>query len=89
MEVYCIANPQSCVLGLTDSSQIYMVDFGLAKTFRDSSGKHMHYAESKNLVGTVRYMSINAHRDDRMMGSSVKLIRFEQDFIKFGKICNC
>ena len=39
-----------------------MVDFGLAKAYRDSSGRHMHYAESKNLVGTVRYMSINAHR---------------------------
>ena len=35
------------MLGLTDSSQIYMVDFGLAKAFRDSSGRHMHYAESK------------------------------------------
>ena len=72
------------MLGLNDSSQIYMVDFGLAKTFRDSSGRHVHYAESKNLVGTVRYMSINAHRDDRMMmGSAVKLIRCDQDRVQW------
>ena len=73
MEVYCIANPQNCVLGLNDSSQIYMVDFGLAKTFRDSSGRHMHYAESKNLVGTVRYMSINAHRDDGFISQAYQM----------------
>ena len=42
-----LSAPQNCVLSLSDFSQIYVIDFGLTKSFRDSSGKHVHYAESK------------------------------------------
>jgi serine/threonine protein kinase len=40
--------------------KIYMTDFGLAKNFI-KSGKHIEYNTSRNLIGTLRYASINMH----------------------------
>ena len=42
--------------------QLFLIDFGLAKKYRDSRSKqHIPYREDKNLTGTARYASINAH----------------------------
>lgn len=42
--------------------QLFLIDFGLAKKYRDSRTRlHIGYREDKNLTGTARYASINAH----------------------------
>lgn len=42
--------------------QLFLIDFGLAKKFRDTrTRQHILYREDKNLTGTARYASINAH----------------------------
>lgn len=39
-----------------------MIDFGLAKRFRDpKNGTHIVYRDGKNLTGTARYASVNTH----------------------------
>eukprot|EP01029_Cantina_marsupialis_P019958 TRINITY_DN464_c0_g1_i3.p1 TRINITY_DN464_c0_g1~~TRINITY_DN464_c0_g1_i3.p1 ORF type:complete len:788 (-),score=192.50 TRINITY_DN464_c0_g1_i3:2137-4500(-) len=41
---------------------VYLLDFGLAKMYRDpGSNEHCSLSTGKKLVGTARYVSINAH----------------------------
>lgn len=48
--------------GTPQANQVYIVDFGMAKQFRDPKSKtHIPYREKKALSGTARYMSINTH----------------------------
>ena len=55
--------PQNYLIGLGKrSSQVFIIDFGLSKKFRDAkTHQHIPYKENKTLTGTVRYASINAH----------------------------
>jgi serine/threonine protein kinase len=49
-------------LGPKRSSIVYIIDFGLAKRYRDPrTNLHISYKEDKNLTGTARYASINTH----------------------------
>lgn len=44
------------------SNVVYVIDFGLAKKYRNpQTGEHTIYRENKNLTGTARYASLNAH----------------------------
>ena len=54
--------PDNFVIGEDDKSHIiYILDFGLAKKYWNSSSKsHIPYIEGKRLTGTARYASINA-----------------------------
>ncbi|KAL3618222.1 Casein kinase 1-like protein 2 [Castilleja foliolosa] len=55
--------PDNYLMGLGKrANQVYAIDFGLAKKYRDSSThQHIPYRENKNLTGTARYASMNTH----------------------------
>lgn len=55
--------PDNFVIGLGEKSNlIHILDFGLAKRYKDkSSGQHIPYRENRQMIGTVRYASLNAH----------------------------
>ncbi|CAG9330366.1 unnamed protein product [Blepharisma stoltei] len=55
--------PDNFLIGLGKrSSLLYIIDFGLAKKYRDpKTHVHIPYIEGKNLTGTARYASVNTH----------------------------
>ena len=54
--------PDNFVIGKDDPYTIYMIDFGLAKRYRDPKTKqHIPYRDNKSLTGTARYTSVNTH----------------------------
>jgi serine/threonine protein kinase len=55
--------PDNFLMGLgRKANQVYVIDFGLAKRYRDSTtNRHIPYRENKNLTGTARYASRNTH----------------------------
>ena len=56
--------PENFVMGIGNTrNTLYLVDFGLSKTFRDAkTNKHMCFRDGKALTGTARYASVNAHK---------------------------
>ncbi|XP_057499989.1 casein kinase 1-like protein 2 isoform X2 [Actinidia eriantha] len=55
--------PDNFLMGLgRRANQVYIIDFGLAKKYRDTTThQHIAYRENKNLTGTARYASMNTH----------------------------
>jgi len=56
--------PSNFVMGLdmTELNQVYAIDFGLSKSYRDAkTHRHITRARHNSLVGTAGYASINAH----------------------------
>ncbi|KAJ3442284.1 casein kinase i-like protein [Anaeramoeba flamelloides] len=61
--VYRDIKPENFVIGRgPNKNQIYIIDFGLSKLYRDFwTHKLNKYRNKRDLVGTVRYSSINTH----------------------------
>ena len=55
--------PENLAIGIGKKSDtVYLIDFGLAKRYRDSiNQQHIPYRDGKTFTGTMRYASVNAH----------------------------
>ena len=54
--------PDNFLIGNKNAALVYLIDFGLAKRFRNpKTGQHIPWKEGKNLTGTARYASLNTH----------------------------
>eukprot|EP00811_Abedinium_folium_P004437 NODE_14085_length_1129_cov_8.430140.p1 GENE.NODE_14085_length_1129_cov_8.430140~~NODE_14085_length_1129_cov_8.430140.p1 ORF type:complete len:259 (+),score=37.21 NODE_14085_length_1129_cov_8.430140:306-1082(+) len=55
--------PENFLIGLgTKACQVHMIDFGIAKKYRDPKTKqHIPYRRNKNFTGTARYASVCTH----------------------------
>jgi len=55
--------PDNFLIGCTESTRdnIHIIDFGLAKLYRNNEGTHIPFVEGKQLTGTARYASVATH----------------------------
>ncbi|CAD8142709.1 unnamed protein product [Paramecium octaurelia] len=55
--------PENVLVGKDkEKNQLYLVDFGIAKQFKDKDDKHIPFKDNKPFFGTSRYASIAAHK---------------------------
>ncbi|KAI8992104.1 casein kinase I delta isoform [Mycotypha africana] len=54
--------PDNFLMGLNSSNYLVnLIDFGLAKRYRDNKNAHIPPKEGKSLTGTARYASVHTH----------------------------
>jgi len=54
--------PENIVVGRGENSnQMFLIDFGISKIYKDTYGRHIPYREKKSFIGTARYASLAAH----------------------------
>ena len=53
--------PENFCMNKDNRGDLYIIDFGLTRSYKDTHGAHIPMVEKKGLVGTARYASINSH----------------------------
>ena len=55
--------PENFVIGRKNKERIiYLIDFGLSKKYKNQYNIHISMKKERNIIGTVKYISINTHR---------------------------
>jgi casein kinase 1 len=74
--------------GTKTANNVFLVDFGMAKQYRDPKTKqHIPYRERKSLSGTARYMSINTHLGRGMKKKNIHCCRTIASFLLILYLC--
>lgn len=86
--------PENFLIGAGKKQNVlYVIDFGLSKRFKDpKTNNHVEHTEKGNLIGTCRYLSLNAHlryeqsrRDDLESVGFVLIYFFNKGFLPWMK----
>ncbi len=55
--------PENMIMGRKgENHQVYIVDFGISKFYKNSKGQHIMPNTKKSFIGTTRYAPISAHQ---------------------------
>ena len=55
--------PENFVIGRKNKERtIYLIDFGLSKKYLNNNNIHISMKTDRNIIGTVRYISMNTHQ---------------------------
>ncbi|CAD8098732.1 unnamed protein product [Paramecium sonneborni] len=55
--------PENVLVGKEDQeNQLFIVDFGISKFYKDENESHISFRDKQPFIGTTRYASINAHK---------------------------
>jgi len=77
--------PSNFAMGLkmNELNQVYIIDFGLAKTYRNSkTQEHISFVKTNTLTGSLKYASLNSHlgilqtRRDDLESLGITLVLF-------------
>ncbi len=59
--------PDNFLIGLGEkSAYLHIIDFGLAKRYKDSTGKHIEFSTHKGMTGTLRYASLSSQEGNEL-----------------------
>ena len=47
---------------MTREEQIYLIDFGLSLCYTDNNGRHISRRNSREIVGSINFISVNIHK---------------------------
>ncbi|XP_022220749.2 casein kinase I [Drosophila obscura] len=80
--------PENFLMGLgAKCSLVYLIDFGLAKKFYNpSTGMHIEYSQSRELVGTPRYASVRAHFAEQGRRDDLESIGYMIIYFRRGRL---
>src|SRR5699024_2511988 len=59
--IYRDVKPETVLLG-ANSNTVFIIDFGLSKQYLEDKNRHIEFKSIHELIGTSRYMSVNAHQ---------------------------
>jgi len=81
--------PANFVMGLDMRAlnQVYIIDFGLAKSYCDSNTRQHTCVERRSLTGTARYASIRAHLGmQQSQGDDLESLGFVLIYLALGRL---
>ena len=60
--LYRDIKPENFLVDINNTNNLYIIDFGLAKTYLDSNNEHIKIDNNHHCTGTIRYSSIYIHQ---------------------------